>query len=85
MVKMGMKEHVVSMRLCADCADICALSAKIMSRKGPMSKSICQACAESCAACGAECGKYPDMPIMKRCAESCKKCSAACKALVAAL
>jgi hypothetical protein len=83
MVSAGMKQHVKSLALSRDCADVCAAAAHVVSRKGPMSKSICEACVKACEACGAECNKYPTMKQMKECADSCAKCAAACKEMIA--
>ena len=85
MIRHGMKEHTKSAALCADCADLCVVSEKLLARKGPMSAAACKACADAAAACAAECRKYPNMPIMKHCAGSCDKCVKACNALVASL
>lgn len=85
MVKAGMTEHETSRRLSADCRDLCAVSAKIVARRGPLSVATCTACAEACDRCGAECGKHPDMAEMKQCAESCARCSKACRAMITKL
>ncbi len=79
MIAAGMKQHVKSKSLSDDCADICAAAAKITSRHGPLSAAICEACAKACDACGAECGKSPDMKPMKVCAQSCAVCAKACR------
>ena len=84
MIKAGMKEHVRSERLSADCADLCAVAAKLCARKGPMAVAACEATLKAAKACGAECRKYPKMPIMMACAKSCDVCAAACKQMIAA-
>jgi hypothetical protein len=85
MIAAGMKEHEKSKRLSEDCADICALTAKICARRGPATVAICEACAKSCDACGAECGKYPTMKEMKDCAQTCAVCSKICREMVKTL
>lgn len=85
MVKAGMTEHEKSRQLSADCRELCAASYKIVSRKGPMSAAVCEACAMACDACGAECAKYPDMATMKACAVSCAVCAKACRTMIAKL
>jgi hypothetical protein len=85
MVKSGKKEHEKSLKLSADCRDICALAATICERKGPMTAAICEACRIACDACGKECQKYPNMKPMADCAKSCAVCSKACQEMIAAL
>jgi len=85
MIAAGQKEHVTSKRLSDDCGDICATTAKICSRRGPMTAAICEACASACDACGAECRKYPTMQPMKACAQSCAVCARACREMIQAL
>lgn len=78
----GKKEHWATMASCADCADICAAAAQIVSRSGPFTSLICVACAEACASCAKECEKFPGDAHMKRCAEECRKCEKACTEMV---
>lgn len=82
MVSAGMKEHVKSLALSQDAADVCAAAARIVARRGPMSKAVCEACLKACEACGAECRKYPAMKQMKDCAASCARCAAACREMI---
>jgi hypothetical protein len=77
-----MKEHQKTLALSQDTADLCAAAAKICTRKGPMTAAVCDACLRACRACGAECGKYPDMAPMAACAKSCATCGAACKQIL---
>ena len=79
LVVAGKKEHAKPAMLAADCAEFCALSAKLTARHSELSPAACEACAKACDMCAAECEKHADMPEMKACAESCKKCSASCK------
>jgi hypothetical protein len=85
MAKAGIKGHERSLALSGDCRDACDAAAKIVARKGPLSKAICEACAKACDACGAECKKYPDMAEMAACAKSCAICAKACREMIAAI
>ncbi len=80
----GHKEHAKSARLALDCADFCALSAKMIARMSSLMVYSCMACAEACKKCGDECAKF-DMPEMKHCAEVCRKCEASCREMVKAM
>jgi hypothetical protein len=82
LVAAGKKEHVKTMKLCADCGDICAVAANIVSRHGALSATACEACAKACDECGKHCAQFPDDEHMKKCADECKKCAAACREMV---
>jgi hypothetical protein len=79
MVEGGKKEHVKAMHLTVDCAEFCALSAKITARQSGLCAAACEACAKACDACAAECAKSPDMPEMKACAAKCVECAKSCR------
>ena len=81
LVAAGKVEHAKAMRLSGECAEFCALSAKLSARNSELSVAACEACAKACAACGVECAKF-DMPEMKACAAECQKCEASCRAMV---
>lgn len=78
----GKKEHLTTLQTCQDCATHCSAAACIVARKGPFSDTICQACAEACKRCGAECEKLKDDPMMQKCAEECRKCEKACREML---
>jgi hypothetical protein len=82
MVASGMKEHTKSLHLSQDCADLCGAAARICARRGPMARAACQACVQSCKACGMECGKYPQMKPMRDCARACAACATVCQRMV---
>ena len=82
LVESGKKEHTKPMKLAADCAEFCALSAKLTARHSALAPAACEGCAKACDMCGAACEKYPDMPEMKACAEVCKRCAASCREMV---
>ena len=81
----GKKEHVVTLRTCVDCSDLCAVSAKIIARNGALMGASCEGCARACDACGQECEKYPDDSHMKACARSCRDCARACRDMIKTL
>lgn len=78
----GKKQHVKTMKLCSDCGDICALAANIVSRHGPLSVTVCEACAKACDDCGKACAQFADDEHMKKCAQECQKCAAACREMI---
>lgn len=82
LVVAGKKEHAKPAMLAADCAEFCALSAKLTARHSDLAPAACEACAKACDMCGAECAKFADMPEMKACVESCKKCAASCREMM---
>ena len=51
-----------------DCADVCALTARLVARG-----------AEVCKACGDECAQHTHMPHCQACAEACRRCEEACR------
>ena len=65
-------------RLCLDCADICAANASIAARKGPLARVIALACAKACETCADECAKHDDATC-KACAEECRRCAKVCR------
>jgi len=81
-VAAGKKDHVTTVHTCLDCADVCAAAARIVSRHGPMSPTICTACANACDMCAKACDKFPDDAHMKKCAEECRKCATACREML---
>lgn len=85
LVAEGKKDHLKSVGTCSDCAEFCAMAAKVVSHHGPMAGLSCEACAKACDACAAECDrcceKSPD-EHMKRCADVCRECAKACREMV---
>ena len=82
MVEAGKKEHARAMHLSADCAEFCAVSAKLTARQSELVVPACEACAKSCDACAAECEKFSDTPEMKACAAKCVECAKSCREMV---
>lgn len=85
MVAEGKKDHLKTVGTCSDCAEFCAVSAKIVARRGPMAAMSCASCAKACDVCADACDrcceKSPD-EHMKRCAEECRACAKACRDMV---
>lgn len=61
-----------------DCADICGISIKFLSRESKNVSMIIGVCADICADCAEVCAKY-DHDHCKECAEACKKCAEKCR------
>ncbi len=78
----GHKSHLSTLKLCADCSDICGVAASIVSRGGPLSVDICKVCADACDKCAEACEKFPDDKVMQACAKSCRKCAKACRDMI---
>lgn len=81
LLESGKKEHRATEKSCRDCAEICAAALRIVSRHGPMSSLITEACARACEQCAKQCEKAPDDPHMKACAKACRECATACREL----
>lgn len=73
-------------RACIDCADLCATTAKILSRPTPGGDAwakVVAACAAMCAECASVCGQH-DHVCCQQCAAACRECEKACQQLLAA-
>lgn len=71
-------------RLNLDCADICATTGAVATRRTGSNEQVIrlmlQACAEACRVCGAECERHASHHEHCRvCAESCRRCEQACQ------
>ncbi|MFY1687041.1 four-helix bundle copper-binding protein [Plantactinospora sp. WMMB782] len=71
-----------------DCADICTSTARVLSRHtgydANISRTLLEACATACRACGDECARHADKHEHCRiCADACYACERACRALLA--
>lgn len=78
----GKKETLETLGNCADCADFCSAAARIVSHRGPMTHSMCEACAKACDTCAAACEKYPQDEHMARCTKACRECARACREML---
>ena len=63
-----------------DCADVCALTARLLMRGSGFSSAAL--CADACARCAEECAQH-DHAHCQRCAAACRECEVACRALAA--
>lgn len=73
-------------RLCIDTSDICATTARILSRPSPTGhawEKLVVACATQCHECAQECAKH-DHICCRQCADACRACEQACQQLLAA-
>ena len=88
------EEDPASLRRCIrsnlDCAEICAVTASLISRPGQQESDVLRAqlaaCATACRACAAECERHAGaMEHCRVCAEACRDCAAACDRMAAAI
>jgi hypothetical protein len=79
-------EMVTCIRLCLDCADICAATAGVISRQtdydATVARPLLEACVAICKSCGDECERHAHMPHCRVCAEACRRCEQACRDLL---
>jgi hypothetical protein len=83
------EEMVAELRQCIrlnlDCADVCAATATIATRRTGSNeeaiRKMLDACIAACRLCGAECERHAKQHEHCRiCAESCRRCEQACQA-----
>jgi len=77
-------------RLNLDCADLCAATARIVSRSFEpdleLLRTQLEVCARACATCGAECNRHAGKHEHCRvCAEFCRQCEEQCRRTIDAL
>src|SRR5436190_23643327 len=60
MLREGKKDHMRTLGTCMDCAEFCSAAARITSRHGPLSVTMCEGCAKACDTCGAACEKFSE-------------------------
>ena len=67
----------------ANCADICATTAAVLSRRTgydpDVTRAVLEACAAACKACGDECASHAEMH------EHCRVCAESCRQLLSRL
>jgi hypothetical protein len=73
-----------------DCADICDVTARVLSRHtgydANTTRTQLQACIQACTSCADECDKHAAMHEHCRiCAETCRRCAEACQSLLSAM
>ncbi len=79
----NISKMVECIRLDRDCADICDLAIKYISRDSKRASSVLELCADICDACADECEKH-DHDHCKDCARACRECAEACRRTFAA-
>ncbi|VAZ91869.1 putative cysteine-rich protein YhjQ [Mycobacterium persicum] len=73
-----------------DCADICELTGRVLSRHtgydANLTKAVLETCATACKSCAEECdGHAPDHEHCRVCAQVCRRCEQACRELLKSL
>ena len=86
----NLSELVKCIRLCLDCADVCAATVRVTSRQSEydatLTKSLLETCTATCKSCGDECERHAQMHDHCRvCAVACRRCEQACRELLAAM
>ena len=86
----GVADLTKCIRLDLDCADICGVTARVLTRQtaydAPLSKAQLAACERACATCAEECEGHADHHDHCRvCAAACRRCEQACQELAAAM
>ena len=81
---------VKCIRLCLDCADVCAATLNVITRQTAFDstavKPLLDACANICKVSGDECERHAHLHEHCRlCAETSRRCEQACRELLAAL
>jgi hypothetical protein len=60
--------------LTRDCADLCALTARLVARASDQAEHLLKLCAEICQACAEECARHEHRHCQE-CAEACRRCA----------
>jgi len=86
----GVADVVRCIRLNLDCADVCAATAKVMTRQTAyapqISRALVEAARTACATCAAECEQHAGHHEHCRvCAEACRRAEQACSRLLVAM
>jgi hypothetical protein len=78
-----------TIRTCLDCADICEVTARVVSRHtgydANISRAMLDACIVACRSSADECDRHPDMAHCQVCAQVCRECIQACEQLKIAM
>jgi hypothetical protein len=80
-------EMVTCIRLCMDCAEVCAAAAGVRSRPAQydanVTRPLLESCVAICKSCGDECERHAQMHAHCRvCADACRRCEQACRELL---
>ena len=86
----NLAEMVRCIRLCLNCADICAATAAVTSRAAAAEVGVIEpllaACAAICKSCGDECARHAQMhPHCAVCEGACRRAEQSCKDLLDAI
>lgn len=68
-------------RIDLECAEICALTARLVLTGSRFSGSAFGLCAGACEACSQECAEHSLMDHCRKCSEACRICAEACRAM----
>jgi hypothetical protein len=85
------QELTTCIRLNLDCADICATTGRVVSRRtgydAAVTGALLRACIAACGSCADECEIHAahGMEHCRVCAEECRRCEQACGELLAAI
>ena len=72
------EERRKQIRLLRDCADICTLTVKYISRHSIFAKHLADLCSFICDSCGKECMNFKDLES-QNCAKMCMDCARECR------
>jgi hypothetical protein len=83
----GVSDLTKCIRTDLDCADICAATARVLSRHtgydANVTRAQLQACIQACTACATECERHADHHQHCRvCGQTCRHCAEACQTLL---
>jgi Domain of Unknown Function (DUF326) len=86
----NLAEMVKCIRLCLNCADVCAATMGVVTRQAEydanVTRPLLEACIAICKSCGDECARHaPHMPHCRVCEQACRRCEQACRELLDAL
>jgi hypothetical protein len=88
------EDMIAELRRCItldlNCADVCDVTGRILSRQtgydATITRAALEACAQACRVCGAECESHAGMhDHCQVCAEACRRCESACTELLSAI
>ena len=87
------ENDVAEMRKCIrtnlDCADICDVTERVLSRHteydANITRAMLQACVQACNSCRDECARHTHMSHCQACAEECQRCADACQAMLTSI
>ena len=87
LAEQDLAEMVRCIRLCLDCADVCAATTGVISRPAIWDASVIrpllEACVATCRSCGDECARHaPHHAHCRVCEQACRRCEQACRELL---